>query len=94
MSVQSASAPRQLEHNSEFVTPALAMRLASGSCPVPCAREEIANGMVAFHDAMKITYIPFPFPYAASLSLAGRDLHDHHSTYACVPVEKVYSWLR
>mmetsp|Transcript_23983 Transcript_23983/g.55358 ORF Transcript_23983/g.55358 Transcript_23983/m.55358 type:complete len:530 (-) Transcript_23983:132-1721(-) len=28
------------------------------------AFQEIANGMVAFHDAMKITYIPFPFPYA------------------------------
>jgi len=26
--------------------------------------QEIANGMVAFHDAMKISYIPFPFPYA------------------------------
>jgi len=28
------------------------------------AFHEIANGMVAFHDAMKISYIPFPFPYA------------------------------
>jgi len=28
------------------------------------AFQEIANGMVAFHDAVKITYIPFPFPYA------------------------------
>lgn len=28
------------------------------------AFQEIANGMVAFHDALKITYIPFPFPYA------------------------------
>jgi len=28
------------------------------------AFQEIANGMVAFHDAIKITYIPFPFPYA------------------------------
>lgn len=26
--------------------------------------QEIANGMVAFHNAIKITYIPFPFPYA------------------------------
>mmetsp|Transcript_57622 Transcript_57622/g.89698 ORF Transcript_57622/g.89698 Transcript_57622/m.89698 type:complete len:610 (+) Transcript_57622:83-1912(+) len=26
--------------------------------------QEIANGMVAFHDAMKISQIPFPFPYA------------------------------
>merc|ERR1712113_502603 len=26
--------------------------------------QEIANGMVAFHDAMKISYVPFPFPYA------------------------------
>mmetsp|Transcript_47620 Transcript_47620/g.101940 ORF Transcript_47620/g.101940 Transcript_47620/m.101940 type:complete len:613 (-) Transcript_47620:106-1944(-) len=26
--------------------------------------QEIANGMVAFHDAIKISYIPFPFPYA------------------------------
>eukprot|EP00403_Amphidinium_massartii_P044774 CAMPEP_0178465784 /NCGR_PEP_ID=MMETSP0689_2-20121128/51541_1 /TAXON_ID=160604 /ORGANISM="Amphidinium massartii, Strain CS-259" /LENGTH=552 /DNA_ID=CAMNT_0020092737 /DNA_START=381 /DNA_END=2039 /DNA_ORIENTATION=+ len=28
------------------------------------AFQEAANGMVAFHDALKITYIPFPFPYA------------------------------
>jgi len=28
--------------------------------------QELANGMVAFHDAMKISYIPFPFPYAQS----------------------------
>lgn len=26
--------------------------------------QELSNGMVAFHDAMKISYIPFPFPYA------------------------------
>lgn len=26
--------------------------------------QEIANGMVAFHEAIKIAYIPFPFPYA------------------------------
>mmetsp|Transcript_44263 Transcript_44263/g.102241 ORF Transcript_44263/g.102241 Transcript_44263/m.102241 type:complete len:605 (+) Transcript_44263:35-1849(+) len=26
--------------------------------------QEISNGMVAFHDAMKISYIPLPFPYA------------------------------
>lgn len=26
--------------------------------------QEMANGMVAFHDAMKISYVPFPFPYA------------------------------
>jgi len=26
--------------------------------------QEIANGMVKFQDALKITYIPFPFPYA------------------------------
>jgi len=37
------------------------------SIPAPIlsrAFQEIANGMVAFHDAVKITYIPFPFPYA------------------------------
>mmetsp|Transcript_49295 Transcript_49295/g.117286 ORF Transcript_49295/g.117286 Transcript_49295/m.117286 type:complete len:642 (+) Transcript_49295:154-2079(+) len=37
------------------------------SIPAPIlsrAFQEIANGMVAFHDAIKITYIPFPFPYA------------------------------
>lgn len=37
------------------------------SIPAPIlsrAFQEIANGMVAFHDAMKISYIPFPFPYA------------------------------
>eukprot|EP00928_Gymnodinium_smaydae_P047593 TRINITY_DN31779_c0_g1_i1.p1 TRINITY_DN31779_c0_g1~~TRINITY_DN31779_c0_g1_i1.p1 ORF type:complete len:486 (-),score=90.23 TRINITY_DN31779_c0_g1_i1:224-1681(-) len=28
------------------------------------AFNEIANGMVAFHDAIQISYIPFPFPYA------------------------------
>mmetsp|Transcript_29860 Transcript_29860/g.69457 ORF Transcript_29860/g.69457 Transcript_29860/m.69457 type:complete len:586 (-) Transcript_29860:77-1834(-) len=28
------------------------------------ALQEISNGMVAFHDAMKISYIPLPFPYA------------------------------
>eukprot|EP00418_Pyrodinium_bahamense_P062211 CAMPEP_0179078698 /NCGR_PEP_ID=MMETSP0796-20121207/35262_1 /TAXON_ID=73915 /ORGANISM="Pyrodinium bahamense, Strain pbaha01" /LENGTH=451 /DNA_ID=CAMNT_0020776013 /DNA_START=29 /DNA_END=1380 /DNA_ORIENTATION=+ len=28
------------------------------------AFQEIANGMVAFHDAIKISTIPFPFPYA------------------------------
>jgi len=28
------------------------------------AFQEIANGMVAFHEAMKIADIPFPFPYA------------------------------
>jgi len=28
------------------------------------AFQEVANGMVAFHDAMKISYVPFPFPYA------------------------------
>jgi len=26
--------------------------------------QELGNGMIAFHDAMKISYIPFPFPYA------------------------------
>jgi len=26
--------------------------------------QELANGMVAFHNAKKITFIPFPFPYA------------------------------
>jgi len=26
--------------------------------------QEIANGMVAFHEAYRISYIPFPFPYA------------------------------
>lgn len=26
--------------------------------------QEIANGMVAFHDSLKISCIPFPFPYA------------------------------
>lgn len=26
--------------------------------------QEVAKGMVAFHEAMKISYIPFPFPYA------------------------------
>lgn len=33
------------------------------------AFQEIANGMVAFHDAMKITYVPFPFPYAQTCDL-------------------------
>lgn len=28
------------------------------------AFQELANGMVAFHDALKISRIPFPFPYA------------------------------
>mmetsp|Transcript_84132 Transcript_84132/g.204040 ORF Transcript_84132/g.204040 Transcript_84132/m.204040 type:complete len:549 (+) Transcript_84132:68-1714(+) len=28
------------------------------------AFQEMANGMVAYHEAMKITTIPFPFPYA------------------------------
>lgn len=28
------------------------------------AFQEIANGMIAFHDAMKISTVPFPFPYA------------------------------
>jgi len=31
--------------------------------------QELANGMVAFHDAMKISHIPFPFPYAQSCDL-------------------------
>lgn len=26
--------------------------------------QELANGMVAFHDSVKIAYVPFPFPYA------------------------------
>lgn len=26
--------------------------------------QELSNGIVAFHDAMKISFIPFPFPYA------------------------------
>merc|ERR1712113_721717 len=30
------------------------------------AFQEIASGMVAFHDAIKISYVPFPFPYAQS----------------------------
>merc|ERR1712061_29803 len=37
------------------------------SIPAPIlsrAFQEIANGMVAFHEAVNITYIPFPFPYA------------------------------
>jgi len=33
------------------------------------AFQEIANGMVAFHNAMKITYVPFPFPYAQTCDL-------------------------
>jgi predicted membrane chloride channel (bestrophin family) len=28
------------------------------------AFQQLANGMVSFHDAMKVTVIPFPFPYA------------------------------
>lgn len=31
--------------------------------------QEIANGMVAFHDAMQISYTPFPFPYAQTCDL-------------------------
>mmetsp|Transcript_100610 Transcript_100610/g.305320 ORF Transcript_100610/g.305320 Transcript_100610/m.305320 type:complete len:577 (+) Transcript_100610:3-1733(+) len=30
---------------------------------------ELANGMVAFHEALKITTIPFPFPYAQACHL-------------------------
>ena len=26
--------------------------------------QELSNGMVAFHDAIKLSCIPFPFPYA------------------------------
>eukprot|EP00928_Gymnodinium_smaydae_P063651 TRINITY_DN4716_c0_g1_i1.p1 TRINITY_DN4716_c0_g1~~TRINITY_DN4716_c0_g1_i1.p1 ORF type:complete len:563 (+),score=93.44 TRINITY_DN4716_c0_g1_i1:99-1691(+) len=33
------------------------------------AFQEIANGMVAFHDAMKISYVPFPFPYAQTCDM-------------------------
>mmetsp|Transcript_92134 Transcript_92134/g.176551 ORF Transcript_92134/g.176551 Transcript_92134/m.176551 type:complete len:514 (-) Transcript_92134:9-1550(-) len=31
--------------------------------------QELSNGMVAFHDAMKISVIPFPFPYVQSCDL-------------------------
>jgi len=31
--------------------------------------QEIANGMVAFHEAVKISSIPFPFPYAQTCDL-------------------------
>jgi predicted membrane chloride channel (bestrophin family) len=37
------------------------------SIPAPIlslALGEVASGMVAFHNAIKITYIPFPFPYS------------------------------
>lgn len=31
--------------------------------------QELSNGMVAFHEALKISVIPFPFPYAQSCDL-------------------------
>jgi len=33
------------------------------------AFQELANGMVAFHEALKISYVPFPFPYAQCCDL-------------------------
>jgi len=38
--------------------------LTIGDSILTRAFQEMANGMVAFHHAMKISYIPFPFPYA------------------------------
>lgn len=31
--------------------------------------QELANGMVAFHEAIKISFIPFPFPYAQTCDI-------------------------
>merc|ERR550532_1098574 len=31
--------------------------------------QEIANGMVAFHTSLKISFVPFPFPYAQTCDL-------------------------
>eukprot|EP00418_Pyrodinium_bahamense_P072187 CAMPEP_0179076636 /NCGR_PEP_ID=MMETSP0796-20121207/34203_1 /TAXON_ID=73915 /ORGANISM="Pyrodinium bahamense, Strain pbaha01" /LENGTH=516 /DNA_ID=CAMNT_0020773895 /DNA_START=180 /DNA_END=1730 /DNA_ORIENTATION=- len=42
------------------------------SIPAPLlsrAFQEIANGMVCFHDAIKISTVPFPFPYAQTCDI-------------------------
>jgi len=53
----------------EWIQLLIVRNIQSGvlSIPPPIlsrAFQEIANGMVAFHDSVKISYIPFPFPYA------------------------------
>eukprot|EP00971_Amphidinium_carterae_P108138 2140811-Amphidinium_carterae.1 len=61
--------PFKVELIFEWIQNYIVECISSGvlSIPPPIlsrAFQESANGMVAFHDALKITYIPFPFPYA------------------------------
>merc|ERR1719208_407466 len=46
--------------------------------------QEIANGMAAFHEAVKISSIPFPFPYAQCCDCL-LILHWLVSPFICTP---------
>jgi len=53
----------------EWIQLLIVENISSGVLNIPApilsrAFQEIANGMVAFHDSVKLSYIPFPFPYA------------------------------
>jgi len=53
----------------EWIQLLIVQNISTGvlSIPPPIlsrAFQEIANGMVAFHDSIKISFVPFPFPYA------------------------------
>lgn len=67
--------------------------VTSGVMTIPApilsrAFQEIANGMVAFHEAMQISYIPFPFPYAQTCDLL---LLLHWLIVPCVTMQWVHS---
>mmetsp|Transcript_39521 Transcript_39521/g.92964 ORF Transcript_39521/g.92964 Transcript_39521/m.92964 type:complete len:583 (+) Transcript_39521:142-1890(+) len=55
----------------EWIQQLIVENIGSGVLCIPApilsrAFQELSNGMVAYHDAMKISHIPFPFPYAQS----------------------------
>jgi len=61
--------PAKVELVFQWIQQLIVENLHSGVIQIPPpilsrSFQEIANGMVAFHEAMKISSIPFPFPYA------------------------------
>mmetsp|Transcript_71697 Transcript_71697/g.222345 ORF Transcript_71697/g.222345 Transcript_71697/m.222345 type:complete len:554 (+) Transcript_71697:3-1664(+) len=57
----------------EWIQLLIVENISSGVLNIPApilsrAFQEIANGMVAFHEAIKISTIPFPFPYAQMIT--------------------------
>merc|ERR1712039_372535 len=63
--IQNSSAKTELVFHwvQEFIVEGIGTDVLSIPAPVLSrAFQEMASGMVAFHDAMKLSYIPFPFP--------------------------------